>query len=260
MNESKIVKIKLIEKKGSQTFNGFVRYKNTKDYITPYYTKSGIIYTGLTDEEAKFFGEKLKKDLDPLSDFWHSFNIVMTDKVKELDLSNITHQLEYKFLQGHHRVATDPTDPNIGLKDYVILDETKEADVINKKSVIKRKANQLFDKLSTDNKKDILKLYPGFINTDSVSANIIDARLYEKLEENPSKFIDYAEDKKRDLKIMLKDLVSIEILRKNKTSYYYGEDFLGHDEESAIQYLEHPDHQGLKIDLIKQLEAKNKGK
>lgn len=256
MNENKIVKIKLIDKKGSQTFNGFVRYKNTKDYITPYYTKSGIIYTGLTEDEAKYFGEKIKQDLSPLSEFWHTFNIVMTDKVKELDLSNITHQLEYKFLQGHYRIATDPTDPNIGLKDYVILDESKEADVINKRSAAKRKANQLFDKLSTDNKKDILKLYPGFTNMDSVSTSIIDARLYEKLEADPDKFINYAEDKKRDLKVMLKDLVSKEILRKNKTSYYYGEDFLGHDEESTITYLEHPDHQGLKIDLIKQLEAK----
>lgn len=253
-----IVKIKLIEKKGSQTFNGFVRYKNTKDYITPYYTKSGVIYTGLTEDEAKYFGEKLQKDLNPLSDFWHSFSIIMTDKVKELDLSNVTHQLEYKFLQNHVRIASDPTDPNIGIKDYVILDENKEAEVINKRSSAKRKANQLFDKLSTDNKKDILRLYPGFTSMDTVSSEIIDARLYEKLEENPEKFIAHAEDKKRDMKVMLKDLVATELLRKNKSSYYYGEDFLGHDEESTIEYLSHPDHQALKIDLIKQLEAKRK--
>ena len=253
-----IVKIKLVDKKGSQTFNGFVRYKNTKDYITPYYTKSGVIYTGLTEEEAKYFGEKLQKDLNPLSEFWHTFSIIMTDKIKELDLSNITHQLEYKFLQGHIRIASDPTDPNIGIKDYVILDENKEAEVINKRSISKRKANQLFDKLSTDNKKDILRLYPGFTNMDTVSSEIIDARLYEKLEENPEKFIAHAEDKKRDMKVMLKDLVATELLRKNKSSYYYGEDFLGHDEESTIEYLSHPDHQGLKIDLIKQLEVKRK--
>ena len=256
----KLVKIKLVDKKGSSTFNGFVRYNNTKDYITPYYDKTGVMYTGLTEDEAIYYGNLIKQDLSPLSDFWHDFKIIMTDKVKILNLINPLHQLEYKFLQNHARIAQSVTDPDIGLKDYVIIDETKEASVVNNKAALKIKANALFSKLSTENKKDILKLYPGFTSMDTVSSEVVDARLYEKMEADPAKFIAYGEDKKRDLKVMLKDLLSVELLRKNKSSYYYGEDFLGHDEESTIEYLEHPDHQGLKIDLMKQLEVKTKKK
>lgn len=257
---SKIVEIKLIEKKGSSTFCGHVRYSNTKDTLSPYYDSSGILYTGLTKEEAKEYGDMLKQDLSATSDYWHNYTVVMTPKGLTLDLENDLHKLMYKFLQGHYRIAKSLSDPNIGIKDYYIVDENLEASVINTKASFKRKANQLFDKLSTENKKDILMLYPGFTNMDTVSAEIVDARLYQKLEEDPARFINLAEDKKRDLKIMLKELISADILRKNKTSYYYGQDFLGHDEESTITYLEHPDHQGLKIDLIKQLEVKGKKK
>lgn len=251
-----IVKIKLLDKKGNNTFNGFVRYNNTTDTLSPYYDSTGVIYTGLNEEDAKRFGEILNKDLSPLSDFWHTFTVVMKGKEKTLNLANPLQELEYKFLKGHYRVAQSLTDPNIGIKDYYIVDENKEAEVINNKASLKIKANQLFSKLSTENKKDILKLYPGFSNMDTVSSEVVDARLYEKLESDPARFIEHAEDKKRDLKVMLKDLVSASILKKNKSSYYYGTDFLGHDEDSTIEYLEHPDQQGLKIDLMKQLQAK----
>lgn len=257
----KLIEIKQVEKKGSNTFNGFVRYNNTKDYITPYYDRSGSLYTGLDEEQTEYFQNKLKQpDLSPLSDYWHSFKIIMNDKTKVLNLSNPQHELEYKFLQNHARIAQSLTDPDIGLKDYYIVDNDKEADVTNNRASLKIKANELFSKLSTENKKDILKLYPGFTSTDTVSSKVVDARLYEKMEADPGKFVAHAEDKKRDLKVLLKDLVSADILRKNKSSYYYGEDFLGHDEESTIQYIEHPDHQGLKIDLMKQLEVKARKK
>lgn len=257
---SKIVKIKLIDKKGNSSFNGWTRYNNTVDYISPYFTKERTLYTGLTDEQAKEFGKELNQDLSPLSNFWHDYKITVRGKEVILNLDSVMDRLHYEFLKNHYRIAESLTDPNIGIKDYYIVDENKEAEVVNNKASLKMKANILFSKLSVENKKDILKLYPGFTNMDTVSNEVVDARLYEFMEADPAKFISQAEDKKRDLKVLLKDLVSSDILRKNKTSYYYGQDFLGHDEESTIEYIEHPDHQGLKIDLMKQLEVKNKKK
>jgi hypothetical protein len=253
---NRIVKVKLVDKKGNNTFNGFVRYNNTTDTLSPYYDTTGVLYTGLDEEQAKKFGAIINQDLSPLSSFWHNYTVVMKGKEKVLNLSNPLQELEYLFLKGHYRVAESLTDPAIGIKDYYIVDENKEAEVVNNKAAFKIKANQLFSKLSTENKKDILKLYPGFTNMQTVSPEVVDARLYEKLEADPKLFIEHAEDKKRDLKVLLKDLVSASILKKNKSSYYYGADFLGHDEESTIEYIEHPDQQGLKIDLMKQLQAK----
>lgn len=256
---NKIVKIKLVDKKGSTAFNGFVRYKNTKDYITSYYDSRGVLYTGLTKEDEVRLGEALSRDLSPQSPYWHEYSIVMTDKVKELDTSSLEHELAYLFLTGgHKRIANSITDPNIGICDYYIVDDNKEAEVINAKASFKIKANKIFSGLSTENKKDILKLYPGFTNVNSVSSEVIEAKLYELLEKDPARFIEQAEDKKRDTKLLLKDLVSTSILRKNKSSYYYGEDFIGHDEETTITYLDSPDRQDLKVDLMSQLKTKVK--
>lgn len=258
---NKIVKIKLVDKKGSSSFNGFVRYNNTKDYLTPYYDSTGTIYTGLTPEDEERLGKKLNKDLSNLSPFWHDFKIVMTNKPTLLNINNPEHELAYLFVSGgHRRVAKAITDPDIGNKDYYIVDENKEAAVVNAKASIKIKANKLFSTLSTENKKDILKLYPGFVNVDSVSPEIIDSKLYGLLESNPEKFIEQAEDKKRDTKVLLKDLVGASILRKNKSSYYYGDDFIGHDEETAISYIDDPTRQSLKIDLMAQLDKIKKSK
>lgn len=256
---NKIIKLKLVEKKGSNSFNDIVRYKGTKDYITPYYDRRGVMYTGLSDEDAERLGKQLQRDLSPQSDYWHDFKIVMDSKTRELDTSSPEHELAYLFLTGgHYRIANSITDPTIGIKDYYIVDDNKEAEVLNAKAAVKIKANKLYAGLSTENKKDILKLYPGFTNIDTVSPEVVDSKLYGLLEIDPARFIVQAEDKKRDSKLLLKDLVSASIIRKNKSSYYYGEDFIGHDEESAITYIDDPAHQSLKIDLMAQLDKSNK--
>ena len=60
------------------------------------------------------------------------------------------------------------------------------------------------------------------------------------------------------MKVFLKDLVQASVLRKNKTAYYYGDDPLGHDEESTITYLDDKEHQALKVQLMQELKSKNK--
>lgn len=252
---NKTVKIRLVKKQGA--WNGFQRYSGTKDPITPYYDSTGLIYTGLDKENQEKFEKILNADLSPRSEFWKDYKVNMVGtKEKTLELVNPENELAYLFLLNHKRIAKSITDSDIGLKDYYIVDEDAEADLINSKADIKIKANLLFSKLSVDNKRDILKLYPGFVNTTNISSKVIDSKLYEQLEKDASKFIIHAEDKKRDVKILLKDLVKATILRKNKSSYYYGDDFLGHDEESAISYIEDPTRQSLKIDLMAQLNKK----
>jgi len=251
---SKTVVIKLVDKKDS--WGKFTRYANTKDYIVPYFDESigGQRYTGLSKEDEEYFQSKLGiADLSPLSVYWDEFRVKTSEKPTILYLANPEDELKYKFLINHKRVAESITDPSIGIKDYYIVDDSKEAEVIMRGASEKIKANKIFSGLSTENKKDILRLYPGYTNLGSVSDEIVDSKLYTELEKKPGVFILHAEDKKRDSKVFLKDLVSAEILRKNKSSYYYGDDFIGHDEETAINYIEDPARQSLKIDLMSQL-------
>ena len=55
---------------------GLVKYKHCFDYIAPYYTRSGSIYTGLTSEDEKYFEKALgyqEGELTRSSNFWSNF-------------------------------------------------------------------------------------------------------------------------------------------------------------------------------------------
>jgi hypothetical protein len=161
------------------------------------------------------------------------------------------------FLRADKRVANSQEEYDKGdfpYARYVIYDEEKAAVEKNKEFTVKRKATAEFNKLSLEQMVDILKLYPGYINLSSVKSDVVESTLFELLEKDPAKFLNLVGDKKLDMKVFLKDLVAAKVLRKNRTAYYYGEDILGHDEESAITFLEDPKHQSLKIEFASQLD------
>ena len=251
---SNLVTIRPIKR---SNWSGFIRFKNTKDSLSPMYDFTGTIITGLTKEDAKRLGEVLQKDLSPASKFWSEYRVIMTDKDKILNLDNPEHELAYLFLQADSRVANSQEELDKGLypyANYVIYDEVRAAVEKNREYTAKRKATIEFNKLTIDQMIDILKLYPGYTNLTSVKPDVVESKLFEQLEKDPNKFISLVGDKKLDMKVFLKDLVSSKILRKNRTAFYYGEDCLGHDEESTITYLEDPKHQSLKIQFAEQLE------
>lgn len=249
---SRTVIVKAIKR---HTWSGFLRYNNTKDLVTPLYDASGTIVTGLTEEDEKRLGKALNKDLSPNSDFWHEYKVIMTDKDKVIYIDTPEGELAYKFLLGHKRVANSELEKyNWPYADYIIYNEENEAKVKNGKFSIKRKAITEFNKLSIDQMRDILKLYPGYTKVETISSEVVETRLFELMEADPEKFIDFVGDKKLDMKVLLKDLVASKILRKNKSAYYYGTDNIGHDEESTITYLEDPQNQGLLVALKKELE------
>lgn len=251
-----IITIKPVKRE--QVWSGFsgIRYKNTKDCLTAFYDRHGSRITGLEPEDEEELGKILKKDLSPNSTFWDDYKVIMTNKPITLDTSKPEDKLKYKLLSVHQRVAK--ADENNPKADYIIYDETREADLINTAASIKIRAYVLFDELSIDQKRSILRLYPGFGKTDDIAPSIIQARLLEQMEVNPAKFVKLVEDKNRDMKIFLKDLVTLNILTKNKNAYKYGTDFLGHDEESTIDHLNDPNNHSLKAALIKEIKSRVK--
>jgi len=75
------VEIKVVEKSGNSTFNGFVRYPNTNDTISPYFDGvTGVLYTGLSKDDEEYFGSILKKDLSKESSFWDDFKVIIKPK------------------------------------------------------------------------------------------------------------------------------------------------------------------------------------
>lgn len=250
-----IVKVKPIKKE--QKWSGFKggRYKGAKHTLTVVWDKHGMLNTGLTKEDEEKLGKELRADLDKYSPFWHDFQIVMTDRELVLDLDKPEDLLKYKVLMVHPKISKSLSDKN-AYAEYVIHNQFEEARVTNSIASIKTKAYILFAKLSQDQKADLLRLYGEFKNTSSASPEIIDATLFKKIEEKPELFVQMVEDKNRDMKVFLKDLVTNNILKKNKSAYKYGTDFLGHDEESTIDFLNDPENQSLKIALMQELKNK----
>lgn len=235
------------------------RFKNSKDILTAWYNKYNELQTGVNEEDAERLGKIMGKDLSPRSSFWHDYSVTILDKDLILNLEYPEDELRYLVLKAHYRVANGADDMSKPRADYEIHDEIKEALKTNESASLKIKAYGLYSKLSIAKKREILKLYPGFMRTDNVSDAIIEANLIKVMENDYHKFISIVEDSDLNSKVFLKDLVNAKILAKNKNMYKYGDDVIGHNETSAIEHLNDPKNQGLKIALMKELEeSKNK--
>lgn len=255
-----IIRIKA-SNKSSAWKDGFQapRFKGAKDSLTAFYDRFGSRITGLSKEDEIRLGEYFKQDLSPTSAFWDDFKITMRSKDTFLDLNKPEDELKYKVLKSHFRVkaSSDDNKPNA---DYEIVDENVEARSVISKADEKIKAYRTYADLTSLDKADVLRLYPGYARTDNISPDIIDAKLLTELEKDYAKFNRLVSDINRDMKVFLKDLVSANILVKNKTSFKYGKDVLGHNEDSTIDHLNDPENQGLKVALMKELKEYNSKK
>lgn len=254
---SKTIVLKPLEK---QNWAKVVRYKNCQDSISPYFDRSGSVKTGLDPDDEKKLGEALGENLAKNSNFWVEYRIQMSDKERVFDLSNPEHELAYKFLLAHKRVANSLDElTEWPYADYVIYDEAKAAKRENVAFKMERKAAKLFDDLSPSEMRDVLKLYPSNLNiTDSTNQEIVESTLYRNMKEDPAKFIGMVEDPKRDTKTFIKELNAKKILTKKRTAYYYGEDIIGHDLDAAAEFIDHPERSSLKAALKQALNSKKK--
>lgn len=238
-------------KQSDSRFNS-PRFKGGKDTLTAWINRHRQLVTGLTPEDEERLGKQLNADLSKNSEFWHSFQITITGEELTLYLDNPEDELKYLVLKSHFRVQSDPMKNN-PLADYVLYNTVDEAKRTVSKANLKVEAFALYNKLTMADKRGLLKLYPGYARTDNVVDEIIEANLLKELEKDYAKFISRVKDKNRNSKVFIEELVSANILTKNKNMYKYGDDVLGHNLESTIAHLEDPMNQGLKIALMKEL-------
>ena len=80
-----VVELKIKKK---NPWGSFLKYRNCFDYIAPYFTRSGSIYTGLTPEDEKYFEKALGYEeghLSKTSDFWTTFSVKIGTRTLLLD-------------------------------------------------------------------------------------------------------------------------------------------------------------------------------
>ena len=80
-----VVELKIKKK---NPWAGLLKYKGCADYISSYWTRSGMRYTGLTPEDEEYFEKALgyeKGTLSRTSDFWINYVIKIGARTLVLD-------------------------------------------------------------------------------------------------------------------------------------------------------------------------------
>ena len=236
---------------------GLVKYKSCYDYIAPYFTRSGSIYTGLTPEDERYFEKALGYEeghLAKTSEFWNTFCVKIGSRTLLLDDSIPRQAMIIKFLSGHKRVATSLDRLDAG-KDYLLINREAEAIEQNKQNKLRRDAIKEFDKLSLDQMRKCLRLFG--MSSDRMSNELVESTLFNIVDKQPKKFFDkWVNNGSKDTEFVLEEAIAKGVIRKDKTHYFYGTDMFADSLEDAIAYLDNKKNQDLKLSIIN--ETKNK--
>jgi hypothetical protein len=249
-----VVELKIKKK---NPWGNFIKYRNCFDYIAPYFTRSGSIYTGLTPEDETYFEKALGYEeghLAKTSDFWSTFCVKVGARGLLLDDSIPRQAMIIKFLTGHKRVATSLDKLDAG-KDYLLINREAEAIEQNKQNKLRRDAIKEFDKLSLDQMRQCLRLFG--MSSDRMSNELVESTLFGLVDKNPKKFFDkWINNKAKDTEFLLEQAIAKGVIRKDKTHYFYGTDMFADTLPDAIAYLDSKKNQDLKLAIINETNNK----
>ena len=210
-----VVELKIKKK---NPWGNFIKYRNCFDYIAPYFTRSGSIYTGLTPEDEKYFEKALGYEeghLAKSSDFWTTFCIKVGARTMLLDDSIPRQEMIIKFLSGHKRVATSLDKLTAG-KDYLLINRQAEAIEQNKQNKIRREAIREFDKLTLDQMRKCLRLFG--VKSDNLSNELVESTLFNLVDKNAAKFFDiWVNNTSKETDFLLEEAIAKGIIRKDRT-------------------------------------------
>ena len=237
-------------------WSGIVRYRNCHEDIASYFTRSGRLYTGLTEADAARLGEKLGYDLKPSSEFWKTFFIRTSGRDIILNTEEAIDELKYLFLKSHKRVKNSIFEHK-ATANFVLINEEEEARKSNVHNKAKRQAIREFDKMSSSDIKKALRLYGK--RSENMAAELAENKLFEIIDADPQGFIDkWINNQGRETQYLIERAISENIIRRNKRQYSYGTETIGYGIEDAIVYLEDPKNQELRITIKAELDAKSR--
>lgn len=236
---------------------GIAKYKNCFDTISPYLTRSGNRYTGLTEEQARELEKKLEYPeghLSPSSEFWKTYGIRLGAKELHLFTERPTDELAYFFLKNHKRVSNGITNLRPG-HDYILVNMEEDAQEINRKARTKRKAMSEFDKMTIEDMRKCLRLYGR--KTTNITNEVIESNLSQDIEKDPDKFLNiWVNNKNRQTQFLIEEAISKNVIRRNKNIYYYGTDIIGHGMDDVIITLDDKKNQEMKMAILDMINSK----
>ena len=138
---------------------------------------------------------------------------------------------------------------------FVIYDESEETEAKASKAALKRKVVIESSKLPKSRKIEIIQILLG-IPVRNQSEDYIDLKLDECIEKFSSNTVLnlMQRDKARtSLHAIVLEAIYKNVLRKIGTSVYYMDDQIGFDIEATIDYLQNPNNQMLKAQILEKI-------
>jgi hypothetical protein len=163
-------------------------------------------------------------------------------------------ELQYLFLKGHKRVADGLANMNPS-KDYVLINKDSEAEQANRINKIKREAYRELDKMSIEDMRKCLRLYG--MKSDTMSNELVEAKLTEQVETAPDKFmLKWVNNPNKEINFVIEEAIAKNIIRKNRTQYFFGTDLIGNGIDDVIVYLQDKKNQDIKLAIMNEIKSK----
>ena len=238
-------------------WTGLTKWPTTYDYVGPYWTRNGNIYTGLSTADARRLEKALGKqegELNPDSEFWDTFAVKIGKKDVILDTDRPLDELQYLFLKGHKRVADGLSNMNPS-KDYVLINKDAEAEQTNRINNAKREAYRELDKMSIEDMRKCLRLYG--MKSDTMSNELVEAKLSEQVETSPEKFmLKWVNNPNKEINFVIEEAIAKNIIRKSRTQYFFGTDLIGNGIDDVIAFLQDKKNQDIKLAILNEIKSK----
>ena len=192
--------------------------------------------------------------MSPNSDFWTTFAVKLGKRDLILDTDKPLDELQYLFLKGHKRVADGLANMNPS-KDYVLINKDSEAEQANRINKIKREAYRELDKMSIEDMRKCLRLYG--MKSDTMSNELVEAKLTEQVETAPDKFmLKWVNNPNKEINFVIEEAIAKNIIRKNRTQYFFGTDLIGNGIDDVIVYLQDKKNQDIKLAIMNEIKSK----
>lgn len=273
-------KIYILRKIHPDTWAKVRLYQFANEDIGPAIDDQGLPITGLTEDSMEPNGkgqtEKVKgtrteleeaMGLEPgtlkkgssikASPFWTMFSVRIGEGDEKFDSSIPEHRLKIEFLKAQPQVAFG-VNAIKAKSEYVLFTREEEAVKANQVKKAKREAYALFEKLTLQDRVEIIEMLG--IKASGLTADIIEDKLSDFIEENPPKFIIMVEDPSRKYKTFVRQALDKGILSLDGGAVMYNEIVLGYDIDSAAIKLFSEDQAKTREAIKLQLKELSKGK
>jgi len=255
-----------VEQIGGKEGDGLFLFKNAVSTICPERDKdTGIIRTGLTDDQARALEAEMGlkvMELSPYSQFWSNFKIYTAIKQEGiiLDLNrSALDKIKYAYLKIHSKVALSSADALENPRaEYVLTSTEKEAKIESKKIKSKVDAMKALGEMTFNEQSDFLKVFEEgkYKLGKSATADAILAKAGEIADKFPDKFLEIIQAPDYKASLFLQECMSIGAIRKSGGAYYIsGGEVLGKSYQDALNNLQKPDFNEVKISLKAKIDA-----